>query len=334
MATYKGAGVDLEAGARAVDLIRPLAALTRGPQVLAGVGPFSGVFALDRERYREPVLVASTDGVGTKLLLASAHGRHALVGSDLVHHCVNDVLTAGADPLFFLDYVAAGVLKPAVVAEIVSGMVEACHNVGCALLGGETAELPSLYAQGVYDVAGFLVGACERADLIDPTRIEAGDVLLGLPSSGLHTNGYSLARQVVSGSELRDPLTSGRSVLDALLQPHRCYLEEIRALRRTVQVKGLAHITGGGLPGNLPRILPPGLGAVLQRGSWPEPEIFAYLARSIDSDEMWRVFNMGLGMVVVVAAAEAPVALHALGTDVFEVGEVVSSPEQRIQLLG
>ena len=334
MATYKGAGVDLEAGARTVDLIRPLAARTHGPQVLAGVGPFSGIFAIDGGRYREPVLVATTDGVGTKLLLAGASARHGLVGRDLVYHCVNDVLTAGAEPLFFLDYVAAGRLQPAVVAELVSGMVEACREVGCALLGGESAEMPGLYPQGAYDVAGFLVGACERAELIDATRIEAGDVLLAFASSGLHTNGYSLARQVVSDGELTHRLSGGLSVLDALLQPHRCYLEVIRSLRQAAPVKGLAHITGGGLPGNLPRILPRGLGAVLHRGSWPEPEIFDYLAQSIDGAEMWRVFNMGIGMIAVVAAKDASVALHSMQGGAFRVGEVVPSPEQRIRVLG
>lgn len=334
MATYKEAGVDIEAGERAVELIRPLAASTGRPEVLAGVGPFSGIFALDTSRYRDPVLVASTDGVGTKSLLASSSNRHHPLGIDLVNHCVNDVLTAGADPLFFLDYFAAGVLEPAVVAELVAGMAEACRAAGCALLGGETAEMPGLYQPSTYDIAGFMVGACDRADLIDTRTIADGDALLALPSSGLHTNGYSLARRVIPSQALNQPLQAGGgTVLDALLAPHRSYLEAVRRLRQAVGVKGLAHITGGGVVANLPRILPIGLGAQIQRGSWPEPEIFSFLAPFVPDEELWRTFNMGLGMIVVLNEGDAATALGLLEGEIFRVGEVISSEQRRVQIV-
>src|SRR5256884_7578518 len=221
MSTYRDAGVDIDAGNRAVELIKPLAESTQGPEVLAGVGPFSGLFALDVRRYQQPVLVASTDGVGTKVLLASEAGRHAQIGADLVNHCVDDVLTAGADPIFFLDYVATGVLEPPVVAEVVAGMANACRRVNCALLGGETAEMPGLYQPATYDIAGFMVGVCERNALIDGTAIREGDALLALPSSGLHTNGYSLARRVIPSRALTQTIARTRQTgLEALLAPH------------------------------------------------------------------------------------------------------------------
>ena len=326
MATYREAGVDLEAGETAVSLIRPLAQATQGAQVLAGVGPFSGLFALEPGRFKQPVLVASADGVGTKVLLASAAGRHADLGVDLVNHCVNDVLTAGADPLFFLDYVATGVLEPRVVADVVAGMAQACRQAGCALLGGETAEMPGLYPPAAYDLAGFMVGICEREALIDPTTIREGDALIALPSSGLHTNGYSLARKVLPRQALRDRLhPGGPTLLDALLEPHRSYLEPVRRLRSSLTVKGLAHITGGGVLGNLPRILPRGLGAEIVRGTWPEPEVFSYLTPFVPDVELWRTFNMGLGMIAVVEAASVGSALRALDGEAFDVGRVVAS---------
>ena len=235
MTSYRDAGVDIDAGNQAVELIRPLAETTQGPEVLAGIGPFSGLFALDPSRYRAPVLIASTDGVGTKVLLAAGAGRHAQVGADLVNHCVNDILTAGAEPLFFLDYVATGVLEPRMVAEIVSGMADACRQVNCALLGGETAEMPGLYQAGTYDLAGFMVGVSERGSIIDGTAIREGDALLALPSSGLHTNGYSLARRVIPRQALSQTIPgSHETVLDALLAPHRPYLEPVRRLREQV----------------------------------------------------------------------------------------------------
>jgi phosphoribosylformylglycinamidine cyclo-ligase len=332
--TYRDSGVDIEAGNRAVELIKPLAEATQGPQVLAGVGPFSGLFALDTHRYRQPVLVASTDGVGTKVLLASSAGRHGQIGADLVNHCVNDVLTAGAEPLFFLDYVATGVLEPAVVADVVAGMASACRRVNCALLGGETAEMPGLYQPATYDIAGFMVGVCERDAIIDGTSIREGDALLALPSTGLHTNGYSLARRVIPSRALTQTMPgSGQTVLDALLAPHLAYLDPVRRLREAVEIKGLAHITGGGIVANLPRILPLGLGARIQRGTWPEPAIFSYLAPFTPDEEMWRTFNMGIGMIVVVDEAGAATALRLLADEVFVVGDIVASEQRRVQIL-
>ena len=334
MTSYRDAGVDIDAGNQAVELIRPLAQMTQGPEVLAGIGPFSGLFALDTNRYREPVLIASTDGVGTKLLLASSVGRHGTVGADLVNHCVNDILTAGAEPLFFLDYVATGVLEPRMVAEIVSGMADACRQVNCALLGGETAEMPGLYQAGTYDVAGFMVGVSERDSIIDGTAIHEGDALLALPSSGLHTNGYSLARRVIPRQALAQTMPgSAETVLDALLAPHRPYLEPVRRLRERVTIKGLAHITGGGIVGNLPRILPVGLGARLQRGTWPEPPIFSYLAPFVSDEELWRTFNMGIGMIAIVDEPSAETALGTLPGEIFLVGDVVSSDQRRVQIV-
>src|SRR2546421_4749990 len=257
MTTYRDAGVDTDAGTRAVQLIKPLAASTQGPEVLAGVGPFSGLFALDTRRYREPVLVASTDGVGTKVLLASGAGRHAQIGADLVNHCVNDVLTAGAEPLFFLDYVATGVLEPPVVAEVVAGIANACRRVSCALLGGETAEMPGLYPPATYDIAGFMVGVCGRDAVIDGTSIREGDALLALPSTGLHTNGYSLARRVIPRQALSQTIPgTGETVLEALLAPHRAYPDPVRRLREAGTIKGLAHITGRGRHVHLARAPP------------------------------------------------------------------------------
>ncbi|HYM51613.1 MAG TPA: phosphoribosylformylglycinamidine cyclo-ligase [Candidatus Limnocylindrales bacterium] len=332
MATYRDAGVDIEAGNRAVALITPLAEATRTPSVLAGVGPFSGLFALEPGRYTEPVLVASTDGVGTKVLLASEFGRHTQLGVDLVNHCVNDVLTAGADPLFFLDYVATGALEPRVVADIVAGMAQACRDAGCALLGGETAEMPGLYAPSTYDLAGFMVGVCERRDLIDPSGIEAGDALIALPSNGLHTNGYSLARKVLPRQSLQAPIGGGRTLLDALLEPHRSYLDPVRRLRARLPVKGLAHITGGGVLGNLPRILPEGTAAEIARGTWPEPQVFSYLAPFVPDAELWRTFNMGLGMIVVIDAGAVDEALRTLPGDAFHVGRVIGAPAREVSI--
>lgn len=333
MATYRGAGVDLEAGDRVVEMIKPVAAATYRSEVLAGVGPFSGLFALDTARYAEPVLVSTTDSVGTKVLLAGAHGRHRSLGVDIVHHCVNDVVTSGAEPLFFLDYIGIGLLVPSVVGEIVAGAAEACRAVGCALLGGETAELSDLYAPGTYDLAGFMVGVCDRRQLIDTTEIREGDLLLALPSNGLHTNGYSLARRVIPSRSLSEPIGNGRTVLDALLEPHACYLDPVQRLRAQVRVKGLAHITGGGLPGNIPRILPAGLGARIHRGRWPEPVIFSYLQPFIPDGEMWRAFNMGIGMVAVIDADQAATAARALGGDASIVGEVVAGQQPRVQIV-
>lgn len=327
MTTYRDSGVDIDAGNRTIELIKPLAAATQGPQVLAGVGPFSGLFALDTNRYREPVLVASTDGVGTKVLLASGAGRHAQIGADLVNHCVNDVLTAGAEPLFFLDYFATGKLEPEILAELVEGAAEACRGAGCALVGGETAEMPGVYALGDYDIAGFIVGIVEKARIIEPNRIEAGDALVGLPSSGLHTNGFSLVRYLFREESYQDVVPElGRTLADELLEPHRSYLAHLRLARGAVDLLGVAHITGGGLIENVPRCLPDELGAEIVTAAWTVPQIFQLIqSKGVLADEMWRTFNMGIGMVLVVHQADLAELLRALdGTGAMAIGKVVS----------
>ena len=337
MASYRQAGVDIDAGLRAVDLIREQVRSTYRPEVLAGVGPFGSMFALGE--YRQPVLVSSTDSVGTKLKVAFALDRHDTIGIDLVNHCVNDILTTGAEPLFFLDYFATSKLMPEQVAGVVKGLAQACREAGCALIGGETAELPGFYHQGEYDVAGFIVGVVERDAIIDGSRIQPGDVLLGLSSSGLHTNGFSLARRVFgldveSLDEVRKRLGQsfaelGRTLGEELLEPHRCYLNQLRPF--LPQIKGLAHITGGGVVDNVPRMLPQGTAAVIRRGSWSVPPIFQLIERlgGVDHEEMYRVFNMGIGMVVALAPADAE-RLIATTPDVLRIGQVVSSPERRI----
>jgi phosphoribosylformylglycinamidine cyclo-ligase len=302
---YGAAGVNIDSANDSVALIKQAVARTMTPGVLSGVGGFGAMYQL--AGYRQPVLVSSTDGVGTKLKVAIDAGRLDTIGIDLVNHCVNDVLTCGAQPLFFLDYIGLGELVPDAVAAIVRGMAAACEAVGCALIGGETAEMPGLYRAGDFDLVGFIVGAVERDDVIDGRRdIRAGDALLALPSSGLHTNGYSLVRRVFEGVPLDQYLPNlGRTLAEELLEPHRCYLQDVFDLRQRVQVKGLAHVTGGGLIDNLPRILPEGCGAAIRAGSWPVLPIFEFLAQHVAMDECYRVFNMGVGMVVVVSADDA-----------------------------
>lgn len=324
---YQDAGVNIDEGNRAVSLIKQSVASTHGPQVLGGLGGFGGMFAFDTSRWREPVLVSSTDSVGTKVKIAIATGRHRGIGQDLVNHCINDILCCGADPLFFLDYYATGKLEPEHVAEIVAGLADACRAHGVALVGGETAELPGLYAMGDYDIAGFIVGAVERSKIIDGKTITAGDTLWALPSSGLHTNGYSLVRHIVTTRELSwdSPLPGLDAPLaDLLLEPHRCYLDAVHAMNSGVEIKGLAHITGGGLLDNLPRVLPQGLGARIDLNSWQVPALFTAIAKAggVADDEMWRTFNMGIGMVVVVpAGADDPGT--ADGMPVWRIGTVV-----------
>ncbi len=302
---YSAAGVDIDRANDSVALIKQAVARTMTPGVISGVGGFGAMYQL--AGYREPVLVSSTDGVGTKLKVAIEAGRLDTVGIDLVNHCVNDILTCGARPLFFLDYIGLGKLVPAEVADIVRGMATACETVGCALIGGETAEMPGLYQPGDFDLVGFIVGAVERAEAIDGRRdIRPGDALLALPSSGLHTNGYSLVRRVFEGLPLDRYMPElGRTLAEELLEPHRCYLADVLELRRRVQVKGLAHITGGGLIDNLPRILPEGRGAAIRAGSWPAPAIFDLVRQRVPEEECWQVFNMGVGMVVVVPSDQA-----------------------------
>ncbi len=324
---YAEAGVDIDEGNRAVSMLKPLAARTHGPQVLAGLGAFSGLFAFPQQRYRDPVLVASADGVGTKVKLATAAGRYRGIGVDVVNHGVNDILTAGAEPLFFLDYFATGRLQAAQVAEVVEGMADACAAAGCALLGGETAEMPDLYRPGDYDVAGFIVGVVEREGILDGSRVLPGDAILALPSSGLHTNGFSLARRVLAGRDLDVPYPGGDGLLrDALLAPHRSYLAEVKGLRERLEVKSLAHITGGGIIENLPRALPAGLGAELWTDRWQVPPLFSFLQRegAIPEAEMWRTFNMGLGLLVMCPAAAAAQAGYP------QVGGVVNGAGVRI----
>jgi len=319
---YRNAGVDIDAGNETVRRIRALAKGTFTPGVLSDIGSFGGLFRLPDGETSEPVLVASADGVGTKLKLAFMSGRHDTVGQDLVNHCVNDILVQGARPLFFLDYLATGQLAPNVAEQIVSGMAKACQENGCALLGGETAEMPGFYAKGEYDLAGFVVGLVDRSRIIDGRTLVPGDVLIGIPSSGLHTNGYSLARRIVFdvaglSFDSHVPDFEG-SVGDALLTPHRSYLHVLQPLIDRQLVKGLAHITGGGITDNLPRILPQGTGASIARDEWDVPPIFKWLQRlgGVGDEEMLRAFNMGIGMIVAVDAryeSETLAMLHSSG---------------------
>jgi phosphoribosylformylglycinamidine cyclo-ligase len=315
---YRTSGVDIDAGNEVVRRIRSFARATFTPNVLSDIGTFGGLFAMTPGAASGPVLVASADGVGTKLKVAFRAGRHDTIGEDLVNHCVNDVLVQGATPLFFLDYLATGRLSPDVACQVVEGIARACRHNGCALLGGETAEMPGFYADGEYDVAGFIVGVVDRARLIDGTAIVPGDVLIGLSSSGLHTNGYSLAR-AIAFDQLRLEVTSevaalGTTLGEALLAPHRTYLPIVGPLLHTGRIKGMAHITGGGITENLPRVLPDGLGAVVDVESWPVPPIFTWLQQAgrIPDEEMRRTFNMGVGLVLVCATADADAVCRAI----------------------
>jgi phosphoribosylformylglycinamidine cyclo-ligase len=315
---YKASGVDIDAGNETVRRIRSLARRTYTPGVLSDIGSFGGLFRLDRDRYQEPVLVSSADGVGTKLKVAFMTGRHGTVGADLVNHCVNDILVQGAEPLFFLDYLATGRLDPSVAEEVVGGIAGACRENGCALLGGETAEMPGFYADGEYDIAGFIVGIVERSRVIDGRSIVPGDVLIGLPSAGLHTNGYSLARRVLFETTgwTADTVVPeiGATVGDALLAPHRSYLPVVRPLLTSQLLKGLAHITGGGITENLPRVLPEGCSAEIDLRAWSVPALFRLLQErgQIPQDEMFRAFNMGIGLVLVCATSEAEQIINTL----------------------
>ena len=326
--TYRSAGVDIAAGNRAVALMRDAVRATYGPEVLLGIGAFGGLFDASALKAMEaPVLVASTDGVGTKVKVAAALGRFDTVGQDLVNHCVNDILVQGARPLFFLDYIASSHLDPELAAQLVSGCASACRAAGCALLGGETAEMPGVYAPGEFDLAGTIVGVVERDAIVDGHAITPGDAIIGLASNGLHTNGYSLARRVFEGWDLHAviPLLS-RPLGEALLVPHRSYLDSVQRLWEAgVVTKGMAHITGGGLIDNPPRMLPPGTAARINRGSWPVPPIFALIQSTgdISDDEMAHVFNMGLGMLVVVPREQVGLALGALEGQAWLVGEII-----------
>lgn len=328
---YRQAGVDIDAGNDAVRRIKALAQSTYTPGVLSGVGSFGGLFALAGD-VADPVLVASADGVGTKLKVAFMAGIHSTIGIDLVNHCVNDILVQGATPLFFLDYLATGQLTPEVAEQIVRGMALACRDNGCALLGGETAEMPGFYKSGEYDVAGFIVGVVPRAQIIDGRGIEAGDELIGLPSTGLHTNGYSLARRIafdVLGLKVDSYVSDlGETAGEALLRPHRSYLNVIKPHLAGGRIKGMAHITGGGILENLPRVLPAGRAFELDRRSWEVPSVFQWLQRagSVPDAEMFRAFNMGVGLILVCGPEATPhllAALQSSGEPAWRLGHVL-----------
>jgi phosphoribosylformylglycinamidine cyclo-ligase len=339
--TYKDAGVDIVAGDALVERIKPAARRTMRPEVLAGIGGFGALFELSK-KYREPVLVSGTDGVGTKLKLAFQLGRHDTVGQDLVAMSVNDILVQGAEPLFFLDYFACGRLDVDIAASVVEGIARGCELAGCALIGGETAEMPSMYPDGEYDLAGFAVGAVEKSRIINGSTIAPGDVVLGLSSSGAHSNGYSLVRKIIERAGLKPADFNadfhGQSLADALMAPTRIYVKPLLKLIETLSVKGMAHITGGGLVENVPRVLPDGVTAVLDQKSWPLPPLFQWLQREgkVADTEMHRVFNCGIGMVVVVAAADADRAVTVLsdaGETVHRIGRIEARQAGQAQTL-
>ena len=329
--TYRSAGVDIEAGDALVERIKPLARATARPGVMGGLGGFGALFDLKAAGFTDPVLVSTTDGVGTKLKLAIETGRHGTVGIDLVAMCVNDLVVAGADPLFFLDYFATGALSVPQAEQVVAGIAAGCREAGCALVGGETAEMPGLYAPGDYDLAGFSVGAAERGHLL-PRDVQPGDTVLGLPSSGVHSNGYSLVRRIMADSgtpwDAPAPFAPGQTFADVLMAPTRIYVRPLLALHRAGLLLAAAHITGGGLPGNLPRILPAGTAAELDAGAWPLPPVFRWLARTggVAAGEMLRVFNCGVGMALVVRdVAAAMEHLRSNGEQPVKIGTIIAS---------
>jgi phosphoribosylformylglycinamidine cyclo-ligase len=335
--SYRDAGVDIDAANDAVDRIKRLARSTFTPNVMTEIGSFGGMFRADFGGIREPVLVSSADGVGTKLRVAFATGVHNTVGYDLVCHCVNDILVQGARPLFFLDYIAAGRLVPETIAAVIEGLARGCREAGCALIGGETAEMPGFYSEGEYDIAGFIVGVVDRSHIIDGSGIRAGDSLIGLPSVGLHTNGYSLARKLFFEVAGYAPDTYvdelGCTVAEELLKPHRSYLKALDGLLDTGAIKGLAHITGGGLLENIPRILPEGTAVEINSGAWPVLPVYKLLARigNVPEREMYRTFNMGIGMVIVAGPADADRVrrhLDELGEAHYDIGRVVEGSKE------
>jgi phosphoribosylformylglycinamidine cyclo-ligase len=342
--TYAEAGVDIDAGNRLVDLIRPAVRATRRPGADGEIGGFGGVFDLKAAGFTDPLLVAANDGVGTKVKIAIESGRHETIGVDLVAMCVNDLIVQGAEPLFFLDYYATGKLTPEAAASVVKGIAAGCKIAGCALLGGETAEMPGLYAEGDYDLAGFAVGAVERAGLL-PRQVAAGDILFGLPSSGVHSNGFSLVRRIVARAGLAwdapAPFEPERSLAEALLEPTRIYVKPLlAALKATDKIAALAHITGGGFPDNLPRVLPKGLGVRLDLAAIAVLPVFGWLAHAggLAQSEMLRTFNCGIGMVIVVskqATDEAEAALRAAGESPIKIGEIVPAiGDERVLMNG
>lgn len=331
--TYQAAGVNIDSGNEAVELIKPLVEKTKRKEVLGGLGGFGALFALDMEKYRQPVLVSGTDGVGTKLAVAHRMGKHDSIGIDCVAMCVNDILVSGAEPLFFLDYLAVGKLEPRQVADIVAGIAEGCHQAGCTLIGGETAEMPGFYRPGEYDVAGFAVGVVEKDAIINGREIRPGDVVVGLPSTGLHSNGFSLARKVffeVYGWEPDQYIEAlGCTLGEELLRPTRIYVPLVRQILEEFKIKGMAHITGGGLLENPPRILPADCHIEIEQGSWPELPVFRLLAEGgpVEKQEMFRTFNMGIGFTLILAAEEGERLLQRLGElgeKAYRIGSVVA----------
>jgi len=333
--SYRDAGVDIDAANQALRSVKDLVQRTFTDHVLQDIGSFGAMFQLDLKGIEQPVLVSSVDGVGTKLKLAFMTGKHDTVGIDLVSHCVNDILVQGAKPLFFLDYLAVGKLEPQIVVDVIRGVASGCRYAGCALIGGETAEMPDLYADGEYDLAGTIVGVVDRKKIVDGSSIQAGDVIIGLPSSGLHTNGYSLARKIcfeVAGLDPEDDMPGvGRSVKDALMEPHVAYAKLMQIVMRVVKVKGMAHITGGGITDNFPRILPDGLGAEIDLNAWSVPPLFGFLQETgnVADSEMLRTFNMGMGFLFVVAAEQAEKAMETVelaGQGRCRVGRIIEGP--------
>jgi phosphoribosylformylglycinamidine cyclo-ligase len=332
--TYESAGVNISAGEEAVERIKSRVRSTFRPEVIGDIGGFGGLFAFAKDRYRDPVLVSSTDGVGTKALVAQAAGHFTTIGIDLVAMCVDDIAAQGAEPLFFLDYIAVGRLDPEHIEQLVEGVAQGCQSAGCALIGGEMAEHPGAMEPGEFDLVGFAVGVVERDELITGARVEPGDRLIGLPSPGLRSNGYSLARRIffdLAGRQLDDPAWPGadHKLADELLRPSVVYSPAIGALTRNLDVRAVAHITGGGIPGNLSRVLPKHTDAVVRRGSWETPRIFTEIQRlgEVTDDEMAKVFNLGVGMVAVVPRGDAFRALDVLrsrGHEAVEIGEVVT----------
>ena len=336
MTTYRETGVDIESGDAFVKRIASRVRATFRKEVIGGLGGFGGLFRFPSERYKEPVLVSGTDGVGTKLKIAKLMGRHDTIGIDLVAMCVNDICVGGAEPLFFLDYLATGKLDVGMAESIIEGIISGCQEAGCALIGGETAEMPSCYPEGEYDLAGFAVGVVERANIVDGSRIKAGDVLLGLPSTGLHSNGYSLVRHVLlekQGWTMDTQLEDlGRSLGETLLEPTRIYAKPILSFLNHSTVHGMAHITGGGLTGNIPRILPPKVQAAVRYNSWPISPIFEVIqhAGTIERQEMLRVFNMGIGLVVIVPGEEVD-KIQSLSREFGDAGYVIGEIRERPQ---
>ena len=339
MKAYQKAGVDLAAADEAVERLKPLAKRTLRPEVLSGLGGFGGLFALNQSKYKNPVLVSGTDGVGTKLKLAFELDSHETIGIDLVAMCVNDILVQGAEPLFFLDYLACGKLFPQKVEAVVKGISEGCLQSGCALLGGETAEMPGMYKTAEYDLAGFAVGAVEREKLIDGSKIEAGNVLLGLASSGVHSNGFSLVHKILAensqsiNSTLPD---TAETIGEALLTPTRIYVKSILKLLEAVDVRGMSHITGGGLPGNVPRMLPENAVAEIDKSAWPDLPVYAFLRKvcGLPDEELFPVFNMGIGFVICVPESVEKIAKEILeqnGETVYRIGQIVSGNKTEVR---